>query len=58
MNKPNKKEKMIQEQANLIKEKEKAAEMFEQKEQSHAEMTKESDTCDFTQYVYQKYYTR
>ena len=32
------KEKIIQEQASLIKEKEKAAEMFEEKERSHAEM--------------------
>ena len=34
------KEKIIQEQANLIKEKEKAAEIFEEKEWSHAEMAK------------------
>ena len=40
MNKLSGKEKIIQEQANLIKEKEKAAEMFEEKEWSHAEMAK------------------
>ena len=40
MNKPSEKEKIIQEQSNLIKEKEKAAEMFEEKERSHAEMAK------------------
>ena len=38
MNKPSEKEKIIQEQANLIKEKEKAAEIFGEKESSHAEM--------------------
>ena len=32
--------KIIQEQANLIKEKEKAAEMFEEQERSHEEMAK------------------
>ena len=47
MNKLSEKEKTIQDQANLIKEK-KATEMFEEKERSHAEMAKESDTCDFT----------
>ena len=36
INKPSEKEKIIQEQANLIKEKEKSAEMFEEKERSHA----------------------
>ena len=35
MNELSDKEKIIQEQANLIKEKEKAAEMFEGKERSH-----------------------
>ena len=40
MNKLREKEKIIQEQANLVKEKEKAAEMFEEKERSHAEMAK------------------
>ena len=40
MNKPREKEKIIQEQENLIKEKEKAAEMFEDKERSHADMAK------------------
>ena len=40
MNNQSEKEKIIQEQANLIKEKEKAAEMFEDKERSHAEMAK------------------
>ena len=48
MNKLSEKEKIIQEQANILKEKEKAAEMFEEKERSHADMAKESDTCDFT----------
>ena len=38
MNKLSEKEKIIQEQANVIKEKENAAEMFEEKERSHAEM--------------------
>ena len=42
MNKLSEKEKIIQEQANLIKEKEKAAEMFEEKEGSHADMAKKS----------------
>ena len=40
MNKLSEKEKIIQEQENLIKEKEKAAENFEEKERSHAEMAK------------------
>ena len=40
MNKLSQKEKIIQEQANLIKEKEKAAEMFEEKERSHAEIAR------------------
>ena len=40
MNKPSEKEKIIQEQTNLIKQKEKAAVMFEEKERSHAEMEK------------------
>ena len=40
MNKLREKEKIIQEQANLIKEKEKAAEMCGEKERSHAEMAK------------------
>ena len=48
MNKLSEKEKIIQEQANLIKEKQKASEMFEEKERSHAEMAKsieESEDC-------------
>ena len=40
MNKLSEKEKIIQEQTNLIKEKEKAAEMFEEKEQYHVEIAK------------------
>ena len=40
MNKLSEKQKIIQEQANLIKEKEKAAEIFEEKERSHTEMAK------------------
>ena len=40
MDKLSEKEKIIQEEANLIKEKEKAAEVFEEKERSHAEMAK------------------
>ena len=48
MNKLSEKEKKIQEQEKLIKEKEKAAEIFEEKERSHADMAKESDTCGFT----------
>ena len=48
MNKLSEKEKIIQDQANLIKEKEKGAEIFDEKERSHADMSKESDTCDFT----------
>ena len=38
MNNLSEKEKIIQEQEHLLKEKEKAAEMFEEKERSHAEM--------------------
>ena len=40
MNKLREKEKIIQGQANLLKEKENAAEMLEEKERSHAEMAK------------------
>ena len=40
MNKLTEKEKIIQEQANLVKEKEKSDEMFEEKERSHVEMAK------------------
>ena len=42
------KHKIIQEQSNLIKEKEKAAEMFEEKERSHAEMVKRLEGSDAT----------
>ena len=38
MNKLSEKEKIIQEQANLIKEKENSAEMIEEKDRFHAEM--------------------
>ena len=48
MNKPSEKEEIIQEQANLIKEKEKSAEMFEEKERSHAEMAKILDESEAT----------
>ena len=48
MKKLSDKQRIIQEQANLIKEKEKSAEMFDEKERSHADMAKESDTCYFT----------
>ena len=48
MNNPSEKEKIIQEQANLIKEKEKAAEMFEEKERSHAEMAKRLEESEAT----------
>ena len=40
MNKLSEKVKIVQEQANLIKEKEKAAEIFEEKQWSHADMAK------------------
>ena len=48
MNKPSEKEEIIQEQANLIKEKEKSAEMFEEKERSHAEMEKSLEESEAT----------
>ena len=48
MNKPIEKEKIIQEQANIIKEKEKAAEMFEEKERSHVEMAKMIEESEAT----------
>ena len=48
MNKPSEKEKIIQEQANLIKEEENAAEMFEEKERSHAEMEKRLEESEAT----------
>ena len=48
MNKLREKEKIIQEQANLIKEKEKAAEMFEEKEWSRAEMAKRLEESEAT----------
>ena len=48
MNKPSKKEKIIQEQAKLIKVKKKAAEMFEEKERSHAEMAKRLEESEAT----------
>ena len=48
MNKLSEKEKIIQEQANLIKEKEKADEMFEEKERSHAEMAKRMEESEAT----------
>ena len=48
MNKLIEKEKIIQEQANLIKETEKAAEMFEEKERYHAEMAKRIEESEAT----------
>ena len=42
------KKKIIQEQANLIKEKEKAAEMFEEQERSHAGMEKRLEESEAT----------
>ena len=48
MNKLSEKEKIIQEQANLIKEKEKSAEMFEEKERSHAGMAKRPEESEAT----------
>ena len=42
------KKKIIQEQANLIKEKEKDAEMFEEQERSHAEMAKRLEESEAT----------
>ena len=42
------KDKIIQEQASLIKEKEMAAEMFEEKEQSHADMAKSLEESEAT----------
>ena len=43
-----KKKKIIQEQANLIKEKEKAAEMFEEQQRSHAEIVKRLEESEAT----------
>ena len=48
MNKLGEKEKIIQEQANLIKEKEKAAELFEEKERYHADMAKRMEDSEAT----------
>ena len=48
MNKPSETEKIIQEQANLIKEKDMAAEIFEKKERSHAEMRKSLEESEDT----------
>ena len=48
MNKLSEKENIIQEQANLIKEKEKAAEMFEEKERYHADMAKRLEESEAT----------
>ena len=48
LNKLSDKEKIIQEQANLIKEKEKAAEMFEEQERSHADMAKSLEESEAT----------
>ena len=48
MNKLSGKKKIIQEQANPIKEKEKAAEMFEEKERSHTEMAKSLEESEAT----------
>ena len=48
MNKLREKEKIIQEQANLIKVKEKSHEMFEEKERSHAEMAKRLEESEAT----------
>ena len=48
MNKLSEKEYIIQEQANLIKEKWKAAEMCEEKERYHAEMTKRLEESEAT----------
>ena len=48
MNKLSEKEKIIQDQANLTKEKEKADEMFEEKERSHADMEKSLEESEAT----------
>ena len=48
MNKPSDKEKIIQEQANLMKEKEKAAGIFEEKERSHSEIAKRLEESEAT----------
>ena len=48
MNKPSEKKKIIQGQANLIKEKEMAAEIFEEKERSHAEIAKRLEESEAT----------
>ena len=48
MNKLRGKKKIIQEQANLIKEKEKAAEICEEKERYHAEMAKRLEESEVT----------
>ena len=42
------KEKIIQEQSNLIKEKEKSAELFEEKERSHVDMEKRLEESEAT----------
>ena len=42
------KKKIVQEQANLIKEKEKADEMFEEKDWYHAEMSKRLEESEAT----------
>ena len=46
MNKLSEKEKIIQQKANLIKEKEKADEMFDEKERSHAEMAQRMEESE------------
>ena len=48
MNKTSEKEKIIQQKANLIKEKEISAEIFEDKERSHAEMEKSMEESEAT----------
>ena len=48
MNKLSEKEKIIQDQPNLIKEKEKASETFEEKERSHADMAKRLEESEST----------
>ena len=48
MNKLSGKKKIIQQQANLIKEKEKAAEIFDKRERSHADMAKRLEESEAT----------
>ena len=48
MNKLSEKEKIIQEQSNLIKVKEKASKIFEEKERSHTEMAKRLEKSEAT----------